>query len=846
MILLGCITFLVLAIAWFGGDLFILLQVRTLIGLTKRIASGERGVRAGVARNSGELSQLALAFDEMAVALEQQEAEARRRAVEIGILHEIGQTIIKSSDLKPVLEGILDKALLVGGCDIGVIRMLDPDTEILLPALSRGYRSPEQIRPHNIRFDGTVAGKMEAEVFARGEVFLVENIPASEGLRTFKKEGVQTVIAIPIKIDDKVLGMIQIGSHVPRTFSPEQIRLLEAMGNQLGVAVQKSNLHEKTQRAYKETQALFTITTVANQSLNLETILNQVVRTITELFEFDMTRIYLIDPAAEDSVLIRASYESSPELSAPVGPERRSHGISGVVINSGNPLIFTDILSDPRYDELSRTKNLKQSSIRFFATFPIKSQGKILGIISIYQRSPRSLTSDENALFNAVGEQVGIAVENASLYEQTTAKARELSTLYATAAIASESLDAVTLLHGILKKVLAVFALDAGCVYLRERDGKELHPAASEGFPDVVAVMNSYPETQRLLGQIVETGKALSCNDLPNDTGPAQAAIGEIMLKAGFRTALFLPIRVRGETLGVINLLNKQPHGFPANEVALLNSVAYHLGVALGNANLFSQVKQKSIELEKANKGKDEFLNVISHELRTPLNIIMGYTAMVQEGELGEIQPEQKEAFKKVAKQSEYLLTMVNDILRVTRIEAGRAIVEKRNFDLVGFLDDIKSSYQFASGKELILRWDYPQILPVMASDDDKLRHILQNLINNAIKFTQTGTVTVAAAVIAGFSDLELRVADTGPGISKELLPSIFEMFRQADSSETRTYDGLGLGLYIAKQYTELLGGTIAVKSELGKGSTFTVMIPMARHRDSTTDWVDESQVLTA
>ena len=268
------------------------------------------------------------------------------------------------------------------------------------------------------------------------------------------------------------------------------------------------------------------------------------------------------------------------------------------------------------------------------------------------------------------------------------------------------------------------------------------------------------------------------------------------------------------------------------------NKMAGELKVSY--ATLEQKVKDKTGELEKsnweleqanrsllmANKAKDEFLSVMSHELRTPLNVVMGYSQMIRDGILGQINPEQERALDKVFGRSKDLLTMISEIMQATSIEAGAVKIEMKELPLGEFLDDLRSGYEIPTNNGLSFNWDYPPDLGTITIDGDKLKHILQNLINNALKFTDQGHVTISARYSPGTKAAEFKVADTGIGIQEELLPSIFEMFRQLDSSETRTHGGVGIGLYIVKKYTEMLGGKIQVESKVGKGSSFTVTIP--------------------
>jgi len=268
------------------------------------------------------------------------------------------------------------------------------------------------------------------------------------------------------------------------------------------------------------------------------------------------------------------------------------------------------------------------------------------------------------------------------------------------------------------------------------------------------------------------------------------------------------------------------------------NKMAAELNVSY--ATLEQKVKDKTSELEKtnselelanrnllkANKAKDEFLSVMSHELRTPLNVVMGYTGMIKEGILGSVNREQSRALEKVIGRSSDLLIMISQILQATSIEAGKVQADRREFNLCDFLDGLKSNYEIPLNKPISIKWSYPLEPCAVKTDGGKLRHILQNLINNAIKFTEKGYVALTAQYLADRRAVEFVVADTGIGIPKEMLPSIFEIFHQLDSSETRSYGGVGLGLYIVKKYTDLLEGSVEVQSEPGKGTVFTLTIP--------------------
>jgi signal transduction histidine kinase len=299
------------------------------------------------------------------------------------------------------------------------------------------------------------------------------------------------------------------------------------------------------------------------------------------------------------------------------------------------------------------------------------------------------------------------------------------------------------------------------------------------------------------------------------------------MFKAGFRSSFIVPLKIRGSGLGVINFLKRQPYRFSESDRQLIHSIAYHLGIAVGNANLYSKIKEKTLELETANRAKDEFLGVMSHELRTPLNVIKGYAEVTKEKTFGELNSEQEYALDKISSHATALGHMINSILQVTTIEANTVKVEWRGLNPTDILDELQSDYRVRAHKELRILWDYPTYLPLLTTDDEKLRAVLQNLVNNALKFTEKGTISVSARHILATQAVEFKVSDTGLGIAHDKLPLIFGMFKQADSSATRKHDGVGLGLYIVKKFVDLLGGQISVQSEVGEGSTFVVSVPL-------------------
>ncbi|MBI2533498.1 MAG: GAF domain-containing protein, partial [Deltaproteobacteria bacterium] len=588
----------------------------------------------------------------------QEALDARYR--ELQILHQIGQTVLTSPDLKTALEKILDEAIAVDSFDLGTILLVDPSGEKIEAAVSRGYRDPANIarRPSE---EATQWARYRAGWYRNTTV--VENVATSEGLRTLKREGVQSAVLTPVRAGEKILGILQVGSRTPRQFDADKIKLLDAIGNQMGVAIQKSSLFEEAKRNLERIHALREIDLAITSTLDLQTILHVLLEKIELFIPYpSATTVRLVnrENGQWDVVACRNVDEAEWKRQVVVTPSGRA----ARVLQTKRPVTVRNIQTDP-------------------------------------------------------------LTYNPSLYRN----------------------------HGLI----------------------------------------SY---------------------------------------------LGVPLIVKDEAVGVLNLYTKEEHEFSDEEVEFLVTLAGQATVAIQNAQMFAEVQTRETELKRANKIKDEFLGVISHELRTPLNVIMGYTGLLVEGLCGELSAEQNKAAQTVMSQSKDLLTLVNHILQATQIESGNPPVSKTAVNLTRFLDELKTAYDLPTKKQLTIDWDYPLDLPSVETDSGKLKEILQNLISNAIKFTEDGTISITARYRPEAKAVVFKVADTGTGIPKELVPIIFEKFRQVDGSNTRAHDGVGLGLYIVKKYTELLGGEVEVKSEIGKGSTFTVTIPCETAQYST--WQDD------
>ena len=392
--------------------------------------------------------------------------------------------------------------------------------------------------------------------------------------------------------------------------------------------------------------------------------------------------------------------------------------------------------------------------------------------------------------------------------------------------ISRSAFDLQPVLETLIENATKLCGADKG--YIHRLRGDVYTIAVSYGASDEFKTfMKEHPihasGRETLVGRVVLERRPVHIPDVLADPDYKWS---EAQKAGGYRTLLGVPMLREGMPIGVIVIWRERVEAFTDKQIALVTTFADQAVIAIENVRLFQEIQDKNEQLEAANKHKSQFLANVSHELRTPLNSIIGFTRLVLRKTEGQIEKLQKDNLQKVLISSEHLLNLINGLLDLAKIEAGRmeAYVESFKLDEVMRMTIATVEPLLKDGRVKLVTEIAPDI-PPLKTDRDKLKQSVLNLLSNAVKFTEKGEIKVAAWRDNG--SLKLTVSDTGIGMKKEALDLIFEEFRQADMSSTRRYGGTGLGLAIVRRFINLLGGEIVVESEEGKGSKFTITMPM-------------------
>jgi signal transduction histidine kinase len=470
---------------------------------------------------------------------------------------------------------------------------------------------------------------------------------------------------------------------------------------------------------------------------------------------------------------------------------------------------------------------------RTLLAVPMLKDGEPLGTITVYRQEVRPFTDKQIELLVSFASQAVIAIENVRLLNELRSRTNELAqsveelrALGEVSHAVNSTLDLEKVLETIVAKAVQLSRTDAGGIWVfdRLRNSFELH--ATYGMDEaLIAGLRrqrvSLGET--LIGRAAQNRVPLQVPDLSEEpVSPAR----DLLLAAGFRAVLAVPLLSPEGIVGMLVVRRRETGSFATSTVELLQTFAAQSVSAIQNARLFREIEEKGRQLESANRHKSQFLANMSHELRTPLNAVLGYSELLNDGIYGELTEKVHGVLERVQSNGRHLLGLINDVLDLSKIEAGQLNLRVDDYSMAALVKSVVAATEsLARGKGLVLGTAIQEGLPLGRGDEARLSQVLLNLVGNAIKFTDRGSVEIAASAAGGRFTVSVR--DTGPGIAEADQARIFEEFQQVDASSTRKKGGTGLGLAIAKRIVGMHGGRLTVESTPGAGSTFYMSVPI-------------------
>jgi signal transduction histidine kinase len=851
------------------------LSVLASILLARRMVAPIRVLQEGAARiGAGRLDQpielhtgdeiqaLAESFNRMTVNLKEsyegleQKVEARTR--ELGEANrdltealeqqtatsEILRVISQSpTDIEPVLDALVKSATRFCGAYDAVIFLPEGDS-LQVTAHHGPILNPVGLRVPVVR--GTAAGRSLLERRAVHVADLqaeAEDFPESCALA--RELGHRTTLSVPLVRESAAIGVIQLRRAEVNPFSDKQIALLQTFADQAVIAIENVRLFKELQertheltRSVEELRALGEVGQAVSSSLDIQSVLTSIVSHAVELSQTDAGTIYEFDEAAQVFVP-RANYGMAEEL---IEALRQSHigiGIGetgiGQAAATRAAVQIADLDSQVNYP----LPFMVQAGYRALLAVPLLREDRVIGGLVVRRKAAGTFPTPIVDLLQTFATQSVIAIQNARLFREIDDKSRTLEELSRNqeqlsrlSTALQEPLSLAEQLTRVLDAARQVVGLDHLYIWTPSPAADGLMVSAGAGLSesdwrDLVGVTIPLGEAGALAA-VYRDGEPLlfsEAHPLPEQyrLRPPYSAIAALRLKA----FLVSPMIARGRTVGVLSADNRVSRApIPAHIVDLLHSFAAQAAVAVENARLFQEIQEKSQQLEVASKHKSQFLANMSHELRTPMNAVLGYTDLILDNIFGDVPEAIRDTLERVKANGHHLLGLINDVLDLSKIEAGQLTLSLGDYSMGEVVHAVVSALDsLAAEKRLALKATVLADLPPGRGDERRITQVLLNLAGNAIKFTDEGEVSIEAQISDGA--FVVSVSDTGPGISDADQQTIFEEFQQADSSSTRKKGGTGLGLSISRRIVELHGGRLWVKSTPGDGSTFSFTLPI-------------------
>ncbi len=820
--------------------------IQALAAGAARMGAGELGRRIEISTGD-ELEQLAGEFNQMGARLQESHADLERKveARTRELTAALAQQNATSEVLKVISRSAFDLQLVLDTLVRSGTRLCAADTAMIFRRVEGGYRiaASEGFAPdfshwmqnQVIKEDrGTLVGRT---VIERRPVHIPDCVadPEYRWTESQQRGGFRTMLGIPLLREGQPIGVIALCRSEARPFSDTQIDLVATFADQAVIAIENVRLFDETKEALERQTATADILKVISSSpTDTQPVFDAIVHSGLKLFPDATIAIALPDG---DQIRMVALAGQDPERDEawksrfPVPLSRdRMHGMA---ILDCRLIDISDATEHTAGPFAPGVKNFLVSGYRAITIMPMIRGDAAIGTISVVRLAPGPLSEKQIALLRTFADQAVIAIENARLVRELRARTDalgqsvgELKALGETGQSVVATLDLGKVLDTMVNRAFPLAGANGAVLYRYDRGRREFSTWRAAGIDPAleraIRTLNIV-ETETAMGQATRERRTIAVGDL--ELAP-RFPLRDAVVAAGLRAALIVPL-VRGDRIfGALTLLYRAPHSVPERAADLMLTFSSQSVLAIQNARLFREIEEKSRLIELASQHKSQFLANMSHELRTPLNAILGYTEMLADGLYGDVADKQRGVLERVQANGKHLLGLINDVLDLSKIEAGRLEIAIEDYllgDVVRAVVAATESLAKAKGLGLVASVD--AVLPPGRGDGRRLTQVLLNLVGNAVKFTDSGGVEIRARREA--EQFVIEVIDTGPGIAPADQAKIFEEFQQVDNTNTRKKGGTGLGLTISKRIVEMHGGRIAVESTLGKGATFRLTLPI-------------------
>jgi len=662
-----------------------------------------------------------------------------------------------------------------------------------------------------------------------------------------RASGFRSVLTIPMRRGGVTVGAITIWHADIGPFTDKHVTLLGTFADQAVIAIENVRLFKEleaknadlTEALARQTATSEVLKVISRSTFNLQPVLDTLVENATRLCGASTGLIWRFDG---EVFRLKANYGLSGEAKEfwERNPHRPGRGsLTGRAALERRPIHIPDVLADPEYQ---RAEGQRVGRYRALLGVPMLREGALIGVFSLERTEAQAFTDKQIELVATFADQAVIAIENVRLLTELQSRTQELArsveelqALGEVSRAVSSTLDLEVVLSTVVARAVQLSAASGGgVIYEYDDDTEEFRVRATHGME--AALSKALQEApirlgEGAMGQAGLTQAPVQSADIQDEHTVVLARVRPVLTEAGYRSLLAMPLLLEQRIMGGLVVWRRESGLFDPAIVNLLQTFATQSALAIQNARLFRELADKSHQLEVASQHKSEFLASMSHELRTPLNAIIGFSEVLSERMFGELNEKQEEYSKDIHASGQHLLSLINDILDLSKIEAGRMELELSDFHLPTALDSALTLVRERAGRRgIALQMNVDNRLGQIQADERKVRQVVLNLLSNAIKFTpEGGRIEVAAVPKDGL--VEVSVSDTGVGIAPEDQDAIFEEFRQVGTADKKA-EGTGLGLTLCRKFVELHGGRIWVKSQVGVGSTFTFTIPTRRGQE--------------